>query len=235
MLKVRNLRSGYGEVTILWDVSIDVEKGSITAVLGSNGMGKSTLLKCIAGIQKVKSGKIFFNNSDITDLPPHRRVGMGISLIPEGRRIFPDMTVYENLLIGAYIKEYRKYIKDSLEFIYDLFPILRERRNQLAGTLSGGEQQMLSIARGLMSRPKLLMLDEPSLGLAPRIVFQIMDLIKKLNREYGITILLVEQHVEQALKICDKAYIIERGNITLSGSGEELLRNPKIRESYLGI
>ncbi|MCC6019413.1 MAG: ABC transporter ATP-binding protein [Candidatus Verstraetearchaeota archaeon] len=235
MLKVRNLRSGYGEVTILWDVSIDVEKGSITAVLGSNGMGKSTLLKCIAGIQKVKSGKIFFNNSDITDLPPHRRVGMGISLIPEGRRIFPDMTVYENLLIGAYIKEYRKYIKDSLEFIYDLFPILRERRNQLAGTLSGGEQQMLSIARGLMSRPKLLMLDEPSLGLAPRIVFQIMDLIKKLNREYGITILLVEQHVEQALKICDKAYIIERGNITLSGSGEELLRNPKVRESYLGI
>jgi branched-chain amino acid transport system ATP-binding protein len=222
-------------VTILWDVSIDVEKGSITAVLGSNGMGKSTLLKCIAGIQKVKSGKIFFNNSDITDLPPHRRVGMGISLIPEGRRIFPDMTVYENLLIGAYIKEYRKYIKDSLEFIYDLFPILRERRNQLAGTLSGGEQQMLSIARGLMSRPKLLMLDEPSLGLAPRIVFQIMDLIKKLNREYGITILLVEQHVEQALKICDKAYIIERGNITLSGSGEELLRNPKVRESYLGI
>jgi branched-chain amino acid transport system ATP-binding protein len=235
MLKVRNLRSGYGEVTILWDVSIDVEKGSITAVLGSNGMGKSTLLKCIAGIQKVKSGKIFFNNSDITDLPPHRRVGMGISLIPEGRRIFPDMTVYENLLIGAYIKEYRKYIKDSLEFIYDIFPILRERRNQLAGTLSGGEQQMLSIARGLMSRPKLLMLDEPSLGLAPRIVFQIMDLIKKLNREYGITILLVEQHVEQALKICDKAYIIERGNITLSGSGEELLRNPKVRESYLGI
>ena len=235
MLKVRNLRSGYGEVTILWDVSIDVEKGSITAVLGSNGMGKSTLLKCIAGIQKVKSGKIFFNNSDITDLPPHRRVGMGISLIPEGRRIFPDMTVYENLLIGAYIKEYRKYIKDSLEFIYDLFPILRERRNQLAGTLSGGEQQMLSIARGLMSRPKLLMLDEPSLGLAPRIVFQIMDLIKKLNREYGITILLVEQHVEQALKICDKAYIIERGNITLSGSGEELLRNPKVRESYLGV
>jgi len=188
MLKVRNLRSGYGEVTILWDVSIDVEKGSITAVLGSNGMGKSTLLKCIAGIQKVKSGKIFFNNSDITDLPPHRRVGMGISLIPEGRRIFPDMTVYENLLIGAYIKEYRKYIKDSLEFIYDLFPILRERRNQLAGTLSGGEQQMLSIARGLMSRPKLLMLDEPSLGLAPRIVFQIMDLIKKLNREYGSNI-----------------------------------------------
>jgi branched-chain amino acid transport system ATP-binding protein len=235
MLKVRNLRSGYGEVTILWDVSIDVEKGSITAVLGSNGMGKSTLLKCIAGIQKVKSGKIFFNNSDITDLPPYRRVGMGISLIPEGRRIFPDMTVYENLLIGAYMKEYRKYIKDSLEFIYDLFPILRERRNQLAGTLSGGEQQMLSIARGLMSRPKLLMLDEPSLGLAPRIVFQIMDLIKKLNREYGITILLVEQHVEQALKICDKAYIIERGNITLSGSGEELLRNPKVRESYLGI
>jgi branched-chain amino acid transport system ATP-binding protein len=235
MLKVRNLRSNYGEVTILWDVSMEVEKGSITAVLGSNGMGKSTLLKCIAGIQRVNSGKIFFNDYDVTHLPPHKRVWMGISLIPEGRRIFPDMTVYENLLIGAYIKEYRKYIKESLELIYNLFPILRERKNQLAGTLSGGEQQMLSIARGLMSRPKLLMLDEPSLGLAPKIVSQIMDLIKKLNKEYGITILLVEQHIEQALRISDKAYIIERGNITLSGSGEELLRNPKIKESYIGV
>lgn len=235
MLKVRNLRSGYGEVTILWDVSIEVERGSVTAVLGSNGMGKSTLLKCIAGMQEAMSGKIFFDDHDITKLPPHKRVRLGISLIPEGRRVFPEMTVYENLLMGAYIRESRRNLRDSLESVFNLFPILKDRRKQLAGTLSGGEQQMLAIARGLMSKPKLLMLDEPSLGLAPKIVYQIMDLIKELNEKHEITILLVEQHVEQALKIADKAYIIERGSITLSGSGEELLENPKIRESYLGI
>ncbi|MEM3833460.1 MAG: ABC transporter ATP-binding protein [Thermoprotei archaeon] len=235
MLEVKNLRAGYGEITILWDINLKVDKGTITAVLGSNGMGKTTLIKCIAGLQKVISGTIMFEKKDITYMPSHKRVEIGLSLIPEGRRIFPEMNVYENLLIGAYTKESRKHISESIEIVYNLFPILKERRNQLAGTLSGGEQQMLAIARGLMSRPKLLMLDEPSAGLAPKIVFQIMDLIQKLNKEYGVTIMLIEQHVENALRIADLAYIIENGRIILSGNGKELLANPKVKESYLGI
>ncbi len=235
MLEVKNLRAGYGEITILWDINLRVDKGTITAILGSNGMGKTTLLKCIAGLQKIISGDIIFEGKSIINVPSHKRVELGLSLIPEGRRIFPEMNVYENLLMGAYTKEARKHISESFEIVYNLFPILKERRNQLAGTLSGGEQQMLAIARGLMSRPKLLMLDEPSAGLAPKIVLQIMDLIQKLNKEYNITIMLVEQHVENALKIADTAYIIENGRITLTGSGKELLANPKVKESYLGI
>jgi len=235
MLEVKNLKAGYGEIIVLWDVNLKVDKGTITAVLGSNGMGKTTLLKCITGLQKIISGEIIFEEKNITHVPSHKRVELGLSLIPEGRRIFPDMSVYENLLMGAYTKEARKHVSESLEIAYSLFPILRERKNQLAGTLSGGEQQMLAIARGLMSRPKLLMLDEPSAGLAPKIVLQIMDLIQRLNKEYNITIMLVEQHVENALKIADLAYIIENGRITLSGNGKELLTNPKVRESYLGI
>jgi branched-chain amino acid transport system ATP-binding protein len=235
MLEVRNLRAGYGEIIVLWDINLKVDKGTITAVLGSNGMGKTTLLKCITGLQKITSGDIILDGKNITHVPPHKRVELGLSLIPEGRRVFPEMSVYENLLMGAYTKEARKHISESLEIVYSLFPVLKERRNQLGGTLSGGEQQMLAIARGLMSRPKLLMLDEPSAGLAPKIVLQIMDLIQKLNREYDITIMLVEQHVENALRIADLAYIIENGRITLNGNGRELLTNPKIKESYLGI
>lgn len=235
MLEVKNLKAGYGEIVILWDIDLKVDKGTITAVLGSNGMGKTTLLKCITGLQKIISGEIILEGKNITHIPSHKRVELGLALVPEGRRIFPDMSVYENLLMGAYTKEARKHVSESLEIAYNLFPILKERKNQLAGTLSGGEQQMLAIARGLMSRPKLLMLDEPSAGLAPKIVFQIMDLIQKLNKEYNITIMLVEQHVENALKIADLAYIIENGRIALSGNGKELLTNPKVRESYLGI
>jgi len=235
MLEVKNLKAGYGEIIILWDINLKVDKGTITAVLGSNGMGKTTLLKCITGLQKIISGDIILDGKNITHVPSYKRVELGLSLVPEGRRIFPEMRVYENLLMGAYTKEARKHVSESLEIAYSLFPILRERKNQLAGTLSGGEQQMLAIARGLMSRPKLLMLDEPSAGLAPKIVLQIMDLIQKLNKEYDITIMLVEQHVENALKIADLAYIIENGRITLSGNGKELLTNPKVKESYLGI
>jgi branched-chain amino acid transport system ATP-binding protein len=235
MLEVKNLKAGYGEIIILWDINLKVDKGTITAVLGSNGMGKTTLLKCITGLQKIISGDIILDGKNITHVPSYKRVELGLSLVPEGRRIFPEMSVYENLLMGAYTKEARKHVSESLEIAYSLFPILRERKNQLAGTLSGGEQQMLAIARGLMSRPKLLMLDEPSAGLAPKIVLQIMDLIQKLNKEYDITIMLVEQHVENALKIADLAYIIENGRITLSGNGKELLTNPKVKESYLGI
>lgn len=235
MLEVKNVKAGYGEIIILWDINLKVDKGTITAVLGSNGMGKTTLLKCITGLQKIISGEIILEGKNITHVPSHKRVELGLSLVPEGRRIFPDMSVYENLLMGAYTKEARKHVSESLEIAYNLFPILKERKNQLAGTLSGGEQQMLAIARGLMSRPKLLMLDEPSAGLAPKIVLQIMDLIQKLNKEYNITIMLVEQHVENALKIADLAYIIENGRIALSGNGKELLTNPKVRESYLGI
>jgi branched-chain amino acid transport system ATP-binding protein len=235
MLEVRNLRAGYGEITVLWDINLKVDKGTITAILGSNGMGKTTLLKCITGLQKIISGDITLNGRNITHVPPHKRVELGLSLIPEGRRVFPEMSVYENLLMGAYTKEARKHISESLEIVYSLFPVLRERKNQLAGTLSGGEQQMLAIARGLMSRPKLLMLDEPSAGLAPKIILQIIDLIQKLNKEYNITIVLVEQYVENALRIADLAYIIENGRITLNGNGRELLTDPKIKESYLGI
>ncbi|MGB9728259.1 MAG: ABC transporter ATP-binding protein [Thermoprotei archaeon] len=235
MLSVENLEAGYGEVTVLWGINLTVEKGTITAILGSNGAGKTTLIRCISGLHKLKKGKIIYEQTDITYLPPHDRVKLGLILVPEGRRLFPEMSVYENLLMGAYTKEARKHINETLSIVYELFPILKEREKQLAGTLSGGEQQMLAIARGLMGRPKLLMLDEPSAGLAPKIVLQIVDLIQKLNKEYGITIILVEQHVENALKIADKAYIIENGRIALSGSGKELLINPKVKESYLGI
>jgi branched-chain amino acid transport system ATP-binding protein len=236
MMRVDGLEAGYGEVTVLWGVDMEIERGAVTAILGPNGAGKTTLMRCISGLSRPKKGRITFDGADVTTLSPHHRVKLGIVLVPEGRRLFPDMTVHENLLMGAHSSaEARAKMYENLEMVYNLFPVLKARRRQLAGTMSGGEQQMLAIARGLMARPKLLLLDEPSAGLAPKIVLQIFDLVKLLNKEYGITIALTEQHVENALRMADAAYVMENGRVTLSGSGKELLSNPKVKESYLGL
>ena len=232
MLSVENLEAGYGDVQVLWGISLHVEEREIVALLGSNGAGKTTTLRTISGLLKPMSGRITFDGVDITGRPAHEIVRLGISMVPEGRRLFPKMTVYENLRMGAYLA--KGDVRDRLETVYSLFPILRERRNQLAGTLSGGEQQMLAIARGLMSSPKLLMLDEPSLGLAPKIVQEVLSAVRQI-REEGVTILLVEQNVQQALSIADRGYVIETGRIVLEGSGKELLQNDHVRTAYLGL
>jgi len=235
-LLVKEIEAGYGEVKILRDISFEVRKGELLSLLGSNGAGKTTTLKTIAGIRPpiMFKGEIIFNGDNITTLPPHERVERGLVLVPEGRGIFPYLTVYENLKIAAYTKRARKYFKDSLEFVYNMFPILKERRNQLAGTLSGGEQQMLALARALIQRPQLLMMDEPSLGLAPKLVLQLFKTISNL-RDEGYTILLVEQNAYQSLQISDRAYIIENGQIVRSGASSELLKDPEVKKAYLGM
>lgn len=209
------------------------EKG-ITTLVGSNGAGKTTTLNAIAGVTRLLKGRIFFGDKDLTNYPPELRIQEGISLVPEGRKLFSTMTVSENLTYGAYTKKARKNLQDNLEKGFQLFPILKERRKQLAGSLSGGEQQMLAIARGLMSGPKLLMLDEPSLGLMPQMVVKIFEMIENL-RSMGITIFIVEQNVEQTLEIADEAYVMENGRITLRGTGRELINNEHVRKAYLGI
>ncbi len=233
-LKVENLSVFYGDVQVLWEISFKVEKDEIVALLGANGAGKTTTLKTISGLLKPRAGSILFKGVDLTKLEPHQIVEMGIAHIPEGRQLFPRLTVLENLKAAAYTKRARNHFKDSVERVYNLFPILKERRNQLAGTLSGGEQQMLAIARGLMLRPELFMLDEPSLGLAPKLVIEVLSLVKKL-REEGYTILLVEQNVHQALKIADRAYVLETGRIVKSGTGQELLGDEEVKKAYLGL
>lgn len=234
MLEVKNINVFYGLTQTLWNVSLRVNKGEIISIIGSNGAGKTTTLLTISGILRPKSGEIYFDGTKINTLESFKIVDLGIAQVPEGRRLFPYMTVLENLLIGAYTPRARKKIDDSLEFIFNLFPWFKERRNQLANTLSGGEQQMLAIGRGLMSAPSLLMLDEPSLGLAPYLVDAIFDVIKRI-REEGITILLVEQNVRESLEISDRAYVLETGRIVLEGEGKELLRDKRIRKAYLGI
>jgi len=234
VLRVENLEVCYGDVQVLWGISFDVKEGEIVALLGANGAGKTTTLKTISGLLKPKSGRIYFMGKDVTELEPHKRVEMGLAHIPEGRQLFPRLTVYENLKAAAYTHRAREKFDETLELIYNLFPILRERRNQLAGTLSGGEQQMLAIARGLVLRPTLLMLDEPSLGLAPKLVIEVLDFVSKLKGE-GYTVLLVEQNVHQALKLCDRAYIIETGRIVKHGTGHELLEDEEVKKAYLGI
>ena len=234
MLSVESLSVFYGKAQALWDVSLNVEGKSLTAIVGSNGAGKSTILNTLAGLLKPSSGNIIFEEKNINDYEPYERVEMGISLIPEGRRLFPSLTVEENLQIGAYGKRSRADIKKSLEWVYQLFPILMERRKQLAGTLSGGEQQMAAIARGLMSKPKLLMLDEPSLGLAPLIALEVFKLIKEIN-DAGVTILLVEQDVYQTLQLAEKAFVLETGKIVMEGSGGELMKEESIKKAYLGL
>lgn len=234
MLKVDKISVFYGGLQALWDVSIEVMERQFVTVIGSNGAGKTTLLKTISGIVKPTSGSIAFANQKFDGLAPHKICEMGVVHIPEGRRIFPLMKVSENLEMGAYLPAARKYSEDSLERVYHLFPVLKERRNQLAGTLSGGEQQMLALGRGLMSRPRLLMLDEPTLGLAPKLAMEMLGSLKSLN-EQGITILLVSQEVLQCLRLAQKGYVLENGRVALEGICENLLKDEAIRKSYLGL
>ncbi len=231
MLEVKDLSVSYGHIEALKSVSVKVVKGQICSIIGANGAGKSTLLKTISGLVRPLGGKIFFEGEELPR-KPYKVVQKGVVHVPEGRRTFSGLTVEDNLLVGAYSTD-KKRIKEDLESQYDMFPILKERRNQFAGTLSGGEQQMLAVCRGLMSHPRILLLDEPSMGLAPIIVNQIYDLIQKI-KDSGITILLVEQNAKKALSICDYAYVLENGRIKLSGSGEELLNSDEVRKAYLG-
>ena len=236
MLDIKDLSVYYDKVQVLWDVSFGIEEGEVVTLLGSNGAGKSTTVKTIQGLLKSKTGSIRFEDKHIEGLPAYKVVNEGIALVPEGREIFPKMSVLENLVLGAYVPRARaKELREqNLEWVLKLFPKLEERKKQLAGTMSGGEQQMLAIARALMSKPKLLMLDEPSLGLAPVIVLQVFEIIKKLNEE-GVTILLVEQNIHHALEISDRAYVLEKGRIILQGKGSELLDDEYVKNAYLGI
>jgi len=235
LLELRNVEAGYGEFRVLRNVSLRVEKGEIVALVGPNGAGKTTTLRTIIGMTTLYSGDIVFNGNSIKKLPTYRRVELGITMVPEGRRLFNSLTVYENLLAGAITKRAREKLEDSLEFVFTLFPRLKERRNQLAGTLSGGESQMLAIARALMARPQVLLLDEPSLGLAPKIVLTIFDVIKKLRDEGGVTILLVEQHVKNSLEIAERGYVMELGRIVLEGDAKKLLSDERLKKAYLII
>lgn len=234
MLIVSNINVFYGDLQALWDISMHVDKGEIVVLLGSNGSGKSTTLRALHGLMQPSSGKIEFMGERIDRLPPFKIVEKGLSHVPEGKRLFPFFTVLENLKIGAYTKEAREKLGDTLEWVFQLFPILKERKDQQASTLSGGEQQMLAIGRALMSRPKLLTLDEPSFGLAPKAVSKMFQVIEELNNQ-SVSILLVEQNIHFALKIAHRGYVIENGRITLSGSGKELLENDYIKKAYLGL
>ena len=233
VLELKDVHTFYGKIEALKGISLKVNSGEIVCLIGANGAGKTTTLLTISGIVKPKSGEIFFNGKRIDKLSPDKIVKLGIVHVPEGRRIFPDLTVKENLILGAYTRGDKKEIEDDLERIFELFPILKERYNQLAGTMSGGEQQMLAIARGLMTKPKILLLDAPSLGLAPKIVEKIFETILEINSE-GTPILLVEQNANIALQISSRGYVIETGKITLEGSSKELLNNKKVKEAYLG-
>ncbi|HEX9027341.1 MAG TPA: ABC transporter ATP-binding protein [Clostridium sp.] len=233
MIKIDDLVVSYGGIEALKGVSLEVPSGKIVTLVGANGAGKSTTLKSIVGLVKPKSGSINYEGTDLTKLKTEAMVKEGIALVPEGRRVFTDLTVLENLKIGAYLRKDKKGIEEDLEKVYSLFPRLKERAWQVSGTLSGGEQQMLAIGRALMCRPKLIMMDEPSLGLAPIIVKELFGIIKKINEE-GMTVLLIEQNANAALKIADIGYIMETGRITLKGSGKELLDNEEIKKAYLG-
>ncbi len=234
VLRIENLHVYYGNIHALKGISMKVQKGQIVTLIGANGAGKTTTLGAITNLVNKREGKVFFNKSDITHLPTHMIVNSGIALVPEGRRIFPNLTVYENLMMGAYARTDQDGIKRDLEWVLTLFPRLKERLKQLGGTLSGGEQQMLAVARGLMTRPKLLMLDEPSLGLAPLLVKEVFEIIQKIRQE-GVTILLVEQNAFAALKIADYGYVLETGRIVLEDTGQNLLGNDNVRKAYLGI
>ncbi len=234
MLEVENVSAGYGLVQILWDVSFKIKEKEIVSIIGPNGAGKTTLVKTIVGLLSPKNGTIRFKEESIEKLPPYEIVKKGISLIPEGREIFPRMTVDENLRLGAYIVADKSKVKDSKEKVYQIFPVLKKKEKLLAQTLSGGEQQMLVIGRSLMSNPALLILDEPSLGLAPIIVEKVLDTLSKINED-GMTILLVEQNIRDSLTIANRGYVLEEGKIIIEGEGRELLTNNHIKEVYLGI
>jgi branched-chain amino acid transport system ATP-binding protein len=234
MLKLDSVNVSYGAIKALRDVSIEVAQGEVVTIIGANGAGKSTLLKSVVGLESPISGRVLLDGRDVTTVPAHRRTAMGVALSPEGRGVFGDQSVRDNLLLGAYTKRGdAARIEKQIERSFEIFPRLRERQNQISGTLSGGEQQMLAIGRALMSEPKLLLLDEPSLGLAPLIIKDIFEIIRSL-RATGLTIVLVEQMANQALGVADRAYVLETGRITIEGKGSELLQDPKVRAAYLG-
>ncbi|HUU50310.1 MAG TPA: ABC transporter ATP-binding protein [Nitrospinota bacterium] len=235
MLTIKEIESGYGPMQVLWKPSLQVKKGTITSLLGPNGVGKSTLLSTVFGSVEPWGGTIIYEGEDITHLPTHKKAEMGMALVPEGKHLFPNMSVYENLAMGAYLKKALEYKKKSLELVYSLFPILKERSKQLAGSLSGGEQQMLTIGRALMTKPELIMLDEPSQGLAPLLVLEVFETIQKMRDEIGLTVLLVEQNTDASLKAADYVYIMHEGMIKAEGNPEDIKKSTEIREAYLGI
>ena len=235
MLELKDVHTYYGNIQALKGISLEVGSGEIITLIGANGAGKSTTLMSICGITPPRSGEIRFRGEPVQGLTPDRIVALGVCQVPEGRHIFPRLTVQENLDMGAFLRSDREEIKRDLDYVFSLFPILAERRHQPGGTLSGGEQQMLAMSRALMARPQLLLLDEPSMGLAPLMIRQIFEIIKKINQEQDTTIFLVEQNANQALRIADRGYVIENGEITLSDDADKLLSNPEVQKAYLGI
>ena len=234
MLQLDNIDAGYGHFQALFDVSMRIEAGEAVAVIGANGAGKTTLLRVISGLLPATSGSMTMEGTDLRQTPPHKIIETGIAHVPESRRLFPRLSVEENLRMGAFVPSARAHFAERLDYVYGLFPRLKERRNQLAGTMSGGEQQMCAIGRALMSRPKLILLDEPSMGLAPVIVSQVFDLVRRIRSE-GYTVLIVEQNVAQVLKVVNRAYLIEVGRVEKSGPASEMLASDEIRKSYMGI
>ncbi|NLD04922.1 MAG: ABC transporter ATP-binding protein [Synergistaceae bacterium] len=232
LLEVSDLSISYGDIEAVHGISFHVEKGELISIIGANGAGKTTTLRALMGLQNVKSGRILFDGTDITDMPAHKRANLGIRIVPERARCFPQLSVYENLRMGVYGKS--SSLKNELEYIYELFPILRERSNQYANTLSGGEQQQLAIARALVSSPRLLLVDEVSMGLMPKLVVQVFEVLRSLNKDKGLTILLVEQNALSSLKISDRGYVLETGNIEIDGLSTDLINDDRVKEAYLG-
>ena len=234
LLEIQNISSGYGDVQILWDVSLNLERGKLTALVGSNGAGKTTLLRTAMSLLKPSQGSVTFDGRDVTRISPHNKAAQGMVLVPEGRQLFPSMNVYENLEMGAYSRRAKARFKENLEKVYDMLPRLKERADQKAGTLSGGEQQMLAVGRGLMAQPEILMFDELSLGLAPVLVLSLFEVLQRLKEE-GLTMLLVEQNVQMALAVSEYAYVLAEGRIDLEGPSRDMARNEHVRQAYLGI
>ena len=233
LLEFKNIVAAYGSITALKNVTFSVEEGQVVSLIGANGAGKTSTMRTITGLLKPSEGQIFFNGEDVTGLPAHKLVEKGISLVPEGRQIIEGLTVYENLEMGAYQRKDKDGVKEDIDRIYSIFPILKDRKDQLGGQLSGGQQQMLAIGRALMSKPKLLLLDEPSMGLAPLIVREIFDIVRRIN-DQGTTVLLVEQNAKKALEVAHYGYVLETGSMVLEGPAEEVMNNPRVKEAYLG-
>jgi branched-chain amino acid transport system ATP-binding protein len=234
MLRVENIDAGYGDIQVLWDVSFEVRAKEFVVLVGANGAGKSTIMKTISSLLRPNAGAVYFEDRRIDQVPPYKIIDLGIAHIPEGRQLFPEMTVKENLELGSLPPQAKARRKETLEWVLELFPRLKERQKQMAGTMSGGEQQMCAIARGLMSRPKMVLFDEPSLGLSPLLTQEIFRLARQIHSE-GLTLLMVEQNVKQTLAICDRAYVLENGRIVLEGKGREMLEDEKVKQAFLGI
>ncbi|MCB0211082.1 MAG: ABC transporter ATP-binding protein [Anaerolineae bacterium] len=234
VLDIKNVSSGYGEVQILWDVSLKLERGKLTSLVGANGVGKTTLMRTVVGLLKPSQGQVRFNGTDVTRMSAHAKAAQGLVLVPEGRQLFTDMTVFENLEMGAFTGRAKEHYKQNLERVFEMFPRLKERRDQKSGTMSGGEQQMLAVARGLMAQPEVLMIDELSLGLAPFLVLDLFEILRRLKDE-GLTMLLVEQNVQMALAVSDYAYVLNEGQVELQGPSREVAKNEDVRKAYLGI